>query len=120
MAVQYNQSCCCCCVGVISVEAWCEVHDCVWMHGVFIVWNLLDDMAQLQPWPPSLAYSYEVKDVHVGLNLCSKTVSWADVLFAYSYTAICTSLTFPVLKLGCASEEPKDIIVSPTSVNQGI
>ena len=42
---------------------------------------------QLQPWPHSLAYSYEVRDVHVGLNLCSKTVSWADVLFAYSYTA---------------------------------
>ena len=63
------------------------MHDCVWMHGVFIVWNLLEDMAQLQPWPHSLAYSYEVKDVCVGLNLCSKTVSWADVLFAYSYTA---------------------------------
>ena len=28
-----------------------------------------------------------MKDVHVGLNLCSKTVSWADVLFAYSCTA---------------------------------
>ena len=63
------------------------MNDCVWMHGVFIVWNLLEDTAQLQPWPHSLAYSYEVKDVCIGLNLCSKTVSWADVLFAYSCTA---------------------------------
>ena len=29
----------------------------------------------------------EVKGIRVGLNLCSKTVSWADVLFAYSCTA---------------------------------
>ena len=28
-----------------------------------------------------------MKGVRVGLNLCSKTVSWADVLFAYSCTA---------------------------------
>ena len=33
------------------------------------------------------AYSYGVKDVCVGLNLCSKTVSLADVVFAYSCTA---------------------------------
>ena len=33
------------------------------MHGVFIVWNLLEDTAQLQPWPHSLAYSYGVKDI---------------------------------------------------------
>ena len=83
---------------VISVEACDVVADCevtdwsVWMHGVFIVWNLLEDMAQLQPWPCSLAYSYGVKAVCVGLNLCSKTVSWADVLFAYSCTATLTSL----------------------------
>ena len=61
------------------------------MHGVFIGQSLLEDMAQLQPWPHSLAYSYEVKDIHVGLNLCSKTVSWVDVRFAYSGTA--TDLT---------------------------
>ena len=28
-----------------------------------------------------------MKDILVGLNLCSKTVSWADVPFAYSCTA---------------------------------
>ena len=28
-----------------------------------------------------------MKDACIGLNLCSKTVSWADVLFAYSCTA---------------------------------
>ena len=29
-----------------------------------------------------------------GLNLCSKTVSWADVLFAYSYIATMVSKSF--------------------------
>ena len=73
---------------VISVKV-CDVEcdDVVWMHGVFIVWNQLEDMAQLQPWPCSLVYSYGVKAVCIGLNLCSKTVSWADVPFAYSCTA---------------------------------
>ena len=33
-----------------------------------------------------------MKDVRVGLNLCSKTVSWADVLFAYLCTATSSSL----------------------------
>ena len=72
---------------VVSSEVCDGMHDCVWMHAVFIVWNLLEDTAQLQPWPRSLAYCQEVKGVRVGLNLCSKTVSWADVLFAYSCTA---------------------------------
>ena len=68
------------------------MHDCVWTRAVFIVWNLLEDTAQLQPWPCSLAYCQEVMGVCIGLNLCSKTVSWADVLFAYSCTATKRSL----------------------------
>ena len=38
---------------VLVLSLWrCDV-ECewsVWMHAVFIVWNLLEDMAQLQPW----------------------------------------------------------------------
>ena len=74
-------------LGVVSSEVCDGMHDCVWTRAVFIVWNLLEDTAQLQPWPRSLAYCQEVKGIRVGLNLCSKTVSWADVLFAYSCTA---------------------------------
>ena len=42
-----------------SVGMWCSV----WMHGVFILWNLLEDIAQLQPWPCSLAYCSGVKAI---------------------------------------------------------
>ena len=74
---------------VISMKQWCEVNVywSVWTHGVFIVWNPLEDMAQIQSWPCSLAYSYGVKAVHIGPNLYFKTVSWADVPFAYSCAA---------------------------------
>ena len=72
------------------------MHDCVWTRAVFIVWNLLEDTAQLQPWPRSLAYCQEVKGIRIGLNLCSKTVSWADVLFAYSCTATSPFLQWKV------------------------
>ena len=89
VAVQYNNLIFAVAVVLVFVssEVWCRMHDCVWTRAVFIVWNLLEDTAQLQPWPCSLAYCQEVKGVRVGLNLCSKTVSWADVLFAYSCTA---------------------------------
>ena len=86
------------------------MRDCVWTHAVFIVWNLLEDTAQLQPWPRSLAYCQEVKGVHVGLNLCSKTVSWADVLFAYSCTATITRGWVRVLRRNAATMGFKYII----------
>ena len=90
--------CCvrCCLFGGVWWYEWLcgGMHDCVWTCAVFIVWNLLEDTAQLQPWPRSLAYCQEVKGIRVGLNLCSKTVSWADVLFAYSCTATLTSPSF--------------------------
>ena len=85
-----------CCVGVVSSEVCDGMHDCVWTRAVFIGWNLLEDTAQLQPWPRSLAYCQEVKGICVGLNLCSKTVSWADVLFAYSCTATSPFLQWKV------------------------
>ena len=100
-------SCCvrCCLFGGVwwnacsLVKCWDGMHDCVWTRAVFIVWNLLEDTAQLQPWPRSLAYCQEVKGIRIGLNLCSKTVSWADVLFAYSCTATSSLLVclVPVL-----------------------
>ena len=55
-----------CSAGVVSMKACGEVWCSVWMRGVFIVWNLLEDMAQLQPWPHKLAYCSGVKAIRIG------------------------------------------------------
>ena len=76
----------------MTVEWLTDDWLCVWMHGVFILWNLLEDMAQLQPWPHSLAYSYGVKDICIGLNLCSKLChgQMCHCIFMYCYISLFT------------------------------
>ena len=64
----------CCCVLIYCVLFYCIYYVCCscscWC--VLICKGLKNE---------------EVKGSRVGLNLCSKTVSWVDVLFAYSCTA---------------------------------
>ena len=77
-------------VVLVMLFLWRCVVKCacsVWMHGVFIVWNLLEDTAQLQPhYHTSRAFAWR-------LSLCTKTVSWVDVpicIFIYCYISLFT------------------------------
>ena len=54
------------CNDVISKLSIMKCVCSVWMCGVFILWNLLEDMAQLQLWPCSLAYCSGVKAICMG------------------------------------------------------
>ena len=90
-------------VVLVMLSLWRCVVKCacsVWMHGVFIVWNLLEDMTQLQPhYHTSRAFAWR-------LSLCTKTVSLVNVLiciFIYCYSIYHIPYWFLHLSLECLS-----------------
>ena len=76
------------CSVVLCDECWWMIIVCE-MHGAYIVWdwleNTLHNFSLSADWAASLGEGHSCR----GLNLCTKTVSLADVLiyiFIYCYT----------------------------------